>query len=74
MEELLEKIRVPEVIYHGNEGSWGSTEFIRLINSHKIKQTITSTPPPFAERMVQTIKNMIYTRLEGLEVSKRIMD
>ena len=28
-----------------------------------IKQIITSTPPPFAERMVQTIKNMIHQRL-----------
>ena len=70
MKEVLENIGVPEVIYHDIEGSWSSTEFIRLINPHKIKQIITSTPPPFAERMVQTIKNMIHTRLEGLEVSK----
>ena len=70
MKEVLEKIGVPEVIYHDNEGSWSSTEFIRLIHSHKIKSIITSTPPPFAERMVQTIKNMIHQRLEGLEVSK----
>jgi len=70
MKEVLEKIGVPEVLYHDNEGSWNSIEFIRLINSHKIRQVITSTPPPFAERMVQTIKNMIHTRLEGLEVGK----
>ena len=68
--EVLNKIGVPEVIYHDNEGSWSSTQFIRFINSHKIKQIITSTPPPFAERMVQTIKNMIHQRLEGLEQSK----
>ena len=70
MKEVLDKIGVPETIYHDNEGSWSSTEFIRLINSHKIKQIITSTPPPFAERAIQTIKNMIHQRLEGLEVSK----
>ena len=51
MKEVLEKIGVPEVIYHDNEGSWSSTEFIRLLNSHKIKHIITSTPPPFAERL-----------------------
>ena len=68
--EVLNKIGVPEVIYHDNEGSWSSTQFIILTNSHKVKQTITSTPQPFAERVVQTIKNMIHQRLEGLEISK----
>ena len=68
--KVLNKIGVPEVIYHDNEGPWSSTEFVRLMNSHNIKQIITSTPPPFAERVVQTIKNMIHQRLEGLEQSK----
>ena len=68
--EVLEKIGVPEVIYHDNEGSWNSNQLIRLHDSHNIKQIITSTPPPFAERMVQTIKHMIHARLEGLEQSK----
>ena len=66
MMEVFNKIGVPEVLYHDNEGSWSSTEFIRLIHSHNIKQIITSTPPPFAERMVQTLKLMIHNRLEGL--------
>ena len=70
VKEVLENIGVPEVIYHDNEGSWSSTGFIRLINSHKIKQIITSTPPQFTERAIQTIKNMIHQRLDGLEVSK----
>ena len=70
MKEVFEKIGVPEVLYHDNEGSWSSTEFIRLINSHKIKQIITSTPPPFAESMIRTLKSMIHTRLEGLELNK----
>ena len=39
MKEVLDRIGVPETIYHDNEGSWSSTEFIRLINSHKIKPT-----------------------------------
>ena len=70
MKEAFEQISIPEVIYHDNEGSWSSTEFIRLINPHKINQIITSTPPPFAESMVKTIKHMIHTRLEGLEMDK----
>ena len=44
--------------------------FIKLLNQHKIKQIITSTLPPFAERMIQTLKHMIHTRLGGLEISK----
>lgn len=68
--EVLEKIGIPENIYHDNEGSWSTTEFIKLLNQHKINQIITTAPPPFAERMVQTIKNMIHIRLEGLEINK----
>ena len=67
--KVLDKISVPKVLYHGNEGSWSSTEFLRLINSYNIKQIITSTPPPFAERAVQTIKNMMHARIEGLDLS-----
>ena len=66
--EVLDKIGVPKVLYHDSEGSWSSAEFIRLLNSHNIKQIITSTPPPFAERAVQTIKNMIHARIEGLDL------
>ena len=30
--EVLENIGIPEVIYHDSEGSWDSTQFIRLNN------------------------------------------
>ena len=56
MKEVLNNIGTPKVLYHDNEGSWNSKEFVRLINAFKIRQIITSSPPPFAERMVQTIK------------------
>ena len=68
--EVLDNISAMKTLYHDNEGSWSSTQVIRLIKSHNTKQRITSTRPPFAERMVQTIKNMIHQRLEGLEISK----
>ena len=66
---MLDKIGEPKQIYHDNEGSFNSIEFIRLVNTHNIKQIIVSTPPPFAERAVQTIKNMIHARIEGLDLS-----
>ena len=53
------------------EGAWESTEFVKLLNEHKIKHIISSSPPPFSERAVQEIKNMIFTRLEGLEIDKQ---
>ena len=67
-EEVLDKKGKPQQIYHDNEGSFSSTEFIRLLNEHKIKQIIVSTKAPFAERAVHTIKNMIHTRTEGLDL------
>jgi hypothetical protein len=70
MTEVLEKIGLPENIHSDHEGSWTNKAFIKLLNEHKIKHIITSSPPPFAERMVQEIKNMIHIRLQGLEVEK----
>jgi hypothetical protein len=68
MTEVLDKIWVTENIYSDNEGSWNNKAFIKLLNQHHIKHIITSSPPPFAERMVQELKNMIHIRLQGLEV------
>jgi len=70
MTEAFEKIGVPRQIYHDNEGSFNSVGFIRLINSKNVKQIITSKPPPFVERVIQTLKNMIHMRVEGLRVEK----
>ena len=69
--EILDVIGIPKNIMSDREGSWESTEFIRLLNQHKIKHIISNSPPPFSERGVQEIKNMIFTRLEGLEMDKQ---
>ena len=67
---VLDKIGKPQQLYYDNEGSFSSTEFIRLsLNEQRIKQVIASTEAPFAERAVQTIKNMIHARIEGLDLS-----
>jgi len=68
--EVLDKIGVPQQIMSDREGAWESTEFIKLLNKHNIKHIISTSPPPFSERAVQEIKNMIHTRLEGLELDK----
>ena len=63
--EILDKIGIPEQIFVDNEGAMSSTEFIRLLNKHNIKQIITTSPPPFVERVIQTLKNMLMTRVEA---------
>ena len=67
--EVLDKIGKPKQIYHDNEGSFSSTKFIRLVNENNIKQIIVRTKAPFAERAVQTIKNMLQARIEGLDLT-----
>ena len=67
---ILEKIGKPVQIMTDREGAWESTEFVRLLNDKKIKHIISSAPPPFSERAVQEIKNMIHARLDGLEMEK----
>ena len=68
--EILEKIGTPSQVLSDREGAWESTEFVKLLNQHKIKHIISSSPPPFSERAIQEIKNMMHKRLYGLELSK----
>jgi len=67
---VLEKIGKPLQIMTDREGAWESIEFVRLLNERKIKHIISSSPPPFSERAVQEIKNMIHARLDGLDIEK----
>ena len=69
--EILNVIGVPKNVMSDREGAWESTVFVRLLNEHKIKHIISSSPPPFSERAVREIKNMIHARLEGLEMDKQ---
>jgi len=68
---VFENIGIPKVLYHDNEGGFSSTEFVTFVNSHKIKQIITTAPAPFAERFISTLKDQTHRRLEGLEIEKQ---
>ena len=67
--EVLDQIGTPKQIYHDDEGAWNSKKFIKLLNGRGIKQIISSSPPPFVERAIQTLKHMIFKRLEGLTIN-----
>ena len=43
--EILNVIGVPSQMMSDREGAWESTEFIKLLNRHKIKHIISSSPP-----------------------------
>jgi len=68
---ILKGIGIPKIVFHDNEGGFSSPEFVTILNSHKIKQTITTAPAPFAERFIATLKDQINRRLEGLEIEKQ---
>ena len=52
--EVLDKIGILEQFFVDNEGACSGTEVIRLLNKHKVKAIITTSLPPFVERVIQT--------------------
>ena len=71
MKEVLEKMGTPKQIYRDNEGSWQTKEWKEFIRGTGIHDMVTSTHAPFAERMVQTIKHMVYDQKRGLEIPQQ---
>ena len=71
MKEVLEKIGIPKQIFRDQEGSWSTPEWKEVMRQHNIHDMISSTPPPFAERMVQTVKNMVSDQRTGLKLAEQ---
>ena len=71
MKEVLEKIGIPKQLFRDQEGAWSTSEWKELMRQHKIHDMISSTPPPFAERMVQTVKNMVNDQRRGLDIPEQ---
>ena len=69
--EILEKIGIPKQIFRDQEGSWSTPEWKEVMRQHNIHDMISSTPPPFAERMVQTVKNMVNDQRRGLDIQEQ---
>ena len=65
LKEILDKIGIPEILYSDSEGSFNSNEFVRFINSKKIKHIFTNSHAHFIEAFNKTIKQQIHTRLEA---------
>ena len=57
--EILDKIGIPGILYSDSEGSFNSNEFVRLINSKKIKHICTNSHAHFIEAFNKTIKQQM---------------
>jgi hypothetical protein len=56
----------PDAIYCDEEGAIMSNKVQRYFLREGIKHIITRSHAPLAERMIRTIKDMVYKRVEGL--------
>jgi hypothetical protein len=67
MKECINKMGKPEVVYGDQEGAWVSKEFQRLMNENNIELITTFSHAPMIERAIQTLKNIIHARIQGLD-------
>ena len=57
----------PKMIYSDEEGSWHSKTDIECLEGKKIEIHRTRGHPAFAERFIQTYKDMLVQRFEAHE-------
>jgi hypothetical protein len=68
IKELIKLMQAkPDFIYSDEEGAFVSNKVQEYFRSEDIKHIITRAHAPLAERMIKTLKNWIYKRVEGLE-------
>jgi hypothetical protein len=67
--EIIKHIGVPKQVMMDSEGAWTSRQFATLLSTYKTKQILTTSPAPFVERVIGTLKHMIMTRVEALHMA-----
>ena len=72
MKEIFNKIGVPKQLYSDQEGSFNSEDFIKLLNSHKVKHIMVVDKAHTVERFNRTLKESIHIILTamGLDTDK----
>ena len=72
MQELYNKIGVPKHLYSDQEGSFKNVEFIRLLNTSKVKHIMVVDKAHIVERFNRTLKENIDRQLNamGLDTDK----
>jgi hypothetical protein len=65
MEEVLTVIGVPKQLYSDQEGAFENNAFVRLMNKHMIKHIKVVSGAHTVERLIRTIKEHIFRRLDA---------
>ena len=68
LKDVIKEMGQIEAVVSDFEGGTQSPLFIKVLNEHKIRHIITSTPNGQAERTIKTIKDLIHTRITGLNL------
>ena len=68
LKDMIKEMGQIEAVVSDFEGGTQSPLFIKVLNEHKIRHIITSTPNGQAERTIKTIKDLIHTRITGLNL------
>ena len=67
MEGINKMGKKPELVYSDEEGSLNSGVLKEYFDKEKIETHQTRTHPAFAERMIRTLKGMLFKRVEADE-------
>ena len=70
LKEILKNMGTFKILYTDGEPAFESKSFIRILNKYKIHHIISSAPSGMAERAVKTFKDMIASRVNGLDLDK----
>ena len=68
LKDMIKEMGQIEAVVSDFEGGTQTPLFIKVLNEHKIRHIITSTPNGQAERTIKTIKDLIHTRITGLNL------
>jgi hypothetical protein len=67
MNEIFKKMGTCKELFSDDEGAMSSKPFKELLNENSIKHLITLSHASHAEKFIQRIKNMIMTRINGMD-------
>ena len=70
LKEIIDKMGKPKQLYSDEEGSFNALKYIRFLNENNIKHVQTTTHAHTVESFVQTFRNNLQRRLDGLKQDK----
>ena len=67
LKEIFKTMGEPKQLYSDEEGSFNATKYIIFLTENNIKHIQTTTHAHTVERFVQTFRNNLQRRLDGLK-------